>query len=108
MTVGYHSAINRNQLQGASLVAQLVKNLPAVQETRVRSLGQGRSPGERNGNPLQYSCLENLMDRGAWLATVQGITTSWTQLRNRTCMHYCLEGMEVEVSHLVFAGMDEG
>ena len=39
MTVGYHSAINRNQLQGASLVAQLVKNLPAVQETWVPSLG---------------------------------------------------------------------
>ena len=70
--------------------------------------GLRRSFGERNGNPLQYSCLENLMDRGAWLATVQGITTSWTQLRNRTCMHYCLEGMEVDVSHLVFAGMDEG
>ena len=67
-----------------------------------------RSSGERNGNPLQYSCLENLMDRGAWPATVQGVAKSWTQLRNRTCMHYCLEGMQVKVSHLVFAGMDEG
>ena len=36
--------------------------------------GSGRSPGERNGNPLQYSCLENLMDRGAWWATVHGVT----------------------------------
>ena len=44
--------------------------------------GLGRSPGEGNGNPLQYSCLENSMDRGAWLATVHGITKSWTPLSN--------------------------
>ena len=36
--------------------------------------GLGRSPGERNGNPLQYSCLENPMDRGAWQAMVYGVT----------------------------------
>ena len=48
-----------------SLVAQTVKNLPAVQETWVRSLGSGRSPREGNGYPLRYSCLENPMDRGA-------------------------------------------
>ena len=53
----------------ASLVAQMVKNLPAVQETRGSIPGLGRSPGERNGNPLQYSCLGNPMDRGAWWAT---------------------------------------
>ena len=40
--------------------------------------GSGRSPGEGNGNPLQYSCLENPMDRGAWWATVHGVTKSWT------------------------------
>ena len=40
-----------------------------VQETQVRSLGGKDSPGERNGNPLQYSCLENPMDRGTWQAT---------------------------------------
>ena len=40
--------------------------------------GSGRSPGEGNGNPLQYSCLENLMDSGAWLATVHGVAKSWT------------------------------
>ena len=39
-----------------------------------------RSPGEGNGNPLQYSCLGNPMDRGAWRATVHGVTKSWTQL----------------------------
>ena len=44
--------------------------------------GSGRSPGEGNGNPLQYSCLENPMDRGAWWATVHGVTKSWTQLRD--------------------------
>ena len=40
--------------------------------------GLGRSPGEGNGNPLQYCCLENPMDRGFWCATVYGITKSWT------------------------------
>ena len=40
--------------------------------------GLGRSPGERNGCPLQYSCLEDSMDRGAWLAIVHGVTKSWT------------------------------
>ena len=42
--------------------------------------GSGRSPGEGNGNPLQYSCLENHMDRGAWWATVHRVTKSQTQL----------------------------
>ena len=40
--------------------------------------GLGRSPGEGNGNPLQYSCLENPMDRGAWRGTVCGVAMSWT------------------------------
>ena len=44
--------------------------------------GLGRSPGEGNGSPLQYSCLENSMDRGAWQATVHGAAKSWTQLSN--------------------------
>ena len=42
--------------------------------------GLGRSPGERNGYPLQYSCLENPLDRGAWQAAVHGVTKSWTWL----------------------------
>ena len=41
----------------------------------------GRSPGEGNGNPFQYTCLENFMDRGAWSATVHGVTKSRTQLK---------------------------
>ena len=40
--------------------------------------GLGRSPGEENACPLQYSCLENSMDRGTWRATVHGVTKSWT------------------------------
>ena len=44
--------------------------------------GLGSSFGEGNGNPLQYSCLENSMDREAWWATVHGVTKSWTRLSN--------------------------
>ena len=103
----------------ASLIAQLVKNLPEMQETRFNSWvgkicwrrdrlptpvflgfpcgsagkesacnvgdlgsipGLGRSPGEGTGNPVQCSCLENPMDRGAWQATVLRVTKSWTRL----------------------------
>ena len=59
-------------------MAQLEKILPAIQETWVQSLGLGRSPGEGNGNPLQYSCLENSMDSGAWWATAHGVTKNHT------------------------------
>ena len=44
--------------------------------------GLGRSPGEDNGNPLKYSCLENSIDRGAWWETVYGVTKSQTRLNN--------------------------
>ena len=56
----------------ASPVGQLVKNVPIMQETQVQFPGQG-SPGEGNGNPHQYSCLENPVDRGVWPATVHGV-----------------------------------
>ena len=63
-------------------MAQLVKKSAC----NVEDLGSiprlGRSPGEGNGYPLQYSCLENFMDRGAWWATVHGVTKSWTRLSN--------------------------
>ena len=55
----------------------VVKNPPA----NARDGGR-RFPGEGNGNPLQSSCLENPMDRGAWLATVHRVVKSWTQLSN--------------------------
>ena len=48
--------------------------------------GLGRSPGGGHGNPLQYSCLENPMDRGAWWATVHGVIKNWTRLSNLACM----------------------
>ena len=50
--------------------------------------GSGRSPGEGNGNPLQYSCLENPMDRGAWWATVHGVAKSQTRLNDFTSLHF--------------------
>ena len=150
-TKSYSSFFNSGVIW-ASLVAPLVKNLPAIRETRVRSLGwedrlekgtathssilgwriprghkfldmqffalisslivlclentmgfpggsvgkesaynageadsipgSQRSPGKGNGNPLQYSCLENPMDRGTWWATVHEVTNSWTWLSN--------------------------
>ena len=67
-----------------SLVAQRIKRLPAMLETPGSIPGLGRSPGERNGNPLQYYCLENPMDRGAWRATVHGVTDSRTGLSDFT------------------------
>ena len=59
-----------------------------MQETQVRSLAQEQSPGEENDNPLQYSCLGNPMDRGAWWATVHGSQNSqtWQWLNNNTVL----------------------
>ena len=62
-------------------VVLVVKNLPAnAGDLRVMDLipGWGRFPGGGHNNPLQYSCLENPMDRGAWMATVCGVAMSWT------------------------------
>ena len=69
-----------------SQVALVVKNLPAnagAEDVRDIGLnpGSGRVPGEGNGSPLQYSCLRNAMDRGAWWARVHGVTKSQTQLK---------------------------
>ena len=58
----------------------MAKNLPANAGDRGSIPGSGRSPGGRNGNPLQYSRLENSMDRGDWQATVHGVTKSQMQL----------------------------
>ena len=73
-TIIVGSKTNSNSLIASrtSLVAQMVTNPPAMGETWVHSLRLGRSPGGGHGNPLQYSCLENPMDRGAWWATVHG------------------------------------
>ena len=59
----------------------MVKNLKILSaEEPGLILGSGRSPGEGNGNPLQYFCLENPTDRGAWWAIVHGVAKSRTQL----------------------------
>ena len=62
----------------ASLVSQMVKNLPAMQVDLDSILVSGRFPEEGNGSPLQYSCLENPMDRRAWQVAVHGVTKSLT------------------------------
>ena len=68
-----------------SPVAPLVKNPPTNAGYAIPGLG--RSPGVVNGNLLQYSCLENFVDRGPWLATVHGVTKSQTRLS--ACTHTC-------------------
>ena len=62
------------------MMAQRVKSPPANVEDAGMIPGCRRSPGEGHGNPLQYSCLGNPMDRGAWWATVHGVTKSRTRL----------------------------
>ena len=69
-----------SQQIGAFLVAQMVKNPPAMQKTWVKSLSKKDSPGERSGNPLQYSCLENSTGRRAWWVTVHQVAKSQIQL----------------------------
>ena len=67
----------------------MVKNLPAsAGDARDAGSipGSGRFPGEGNDNPLQFSCLENSMDRGACQATVHGVAKSQTQLSELTCV----------------------
>ena len=65
--------------------------------------GLGRYPGEGNGNPLQYSCLENSMDRGAWWATVHGVAKSQTQLSD---LHFSLQASSSSVSPSTFIHLD--
>ena len=65
-----------------TLCNPMVKNLPANAGDTGLIPGSERSPREGNGNPFQYSCLKNPMDRGAWRATVHEITKSQTQLSN--------------------------
>ena len=68
----------------ASLVAQRLKRLACNARDLGSISGLGRSPGEGNGNPLQYSCLENPIGGGAWWPTVHGIAESQTRLSNLT------------------------
>ena len=82
-SVGVARRQGRFQLRGCSLRAS------TWDEVDPGSIpGLGRSPGEGNGNPFQYSCLENSMDGGAWWATVHGVTKSQTRLSNVTLLHF--------------------
>ena len=83
------TAVNRNGLNSLSGMQPRFPGFPgssvgkesACDVGDVGSIpGSGRSPGKGNGNPFQYSCLENPMNRGAWLATVHGVTKSQTRL----------------------------
>ena len=65
-------------------MAQRLKRLRGMLETWVPSLGREDSLGEGNGTPLQYSCLENPMEGGAWWATVHGVAKSQTRLSDFT------------------------
>ena len=67
----------------------VVKDLPTNAGGMSSISGSGISPGEGNGNPLQYSCLENSLDRGAWQAIVHGIAKNLTWLSMHICIHSC-------------------
>ena len=95
-----HKHSQRVQISGTSLMVQWLRlhtpnaggmgGFPGGSEVKASACnvgdlgsipGSGRSPGEGNGNPLQYSCLENPVDRGAWWAAIYGVAQSWTQLK---------------------------
>ena len=83
------SSLHPPVCMGPSQVALVVKSLPAnVGDIRNMGLipGLGRSPGGRQGNPLQYSCLENPVDRGAWPATVHGVAELY---KTEATFHAC-------------------
>ena len=69
----------------------MVKNPPEKVGDLGSIPGLGRCPGEGNGNPLLYSCLENSMDRGAWQATVHVVTKSRPQLSDLHSLLFCLD-----------------
>ena len=79
-----HTHIYIHMYPGGSVV----KNMPTNAKHAASIPGSGRSPAEGNGNPLQYSCLENPMDGGAWWATVRGVAKSQTRLSHFT--HFTL------------------
>ena len=102
----YYSAIKKNEIMSFATHGQTERwsdgvsgKEPACQyRLDIRdagsNLGSGRSPGGDHGNPFQYSCLENITDRGAWRATVHGVTKSQTQLK-RLSMHVHTRGIQM-------------
>ena len=75
----------------------VVKNLPASVAVKDSIPGSGRRPVEGNGNPLQYSCMKNPMDRGAWGAIVHEVSKSWPRLNMHTQTHTYLSRKAVMV-----------
>ena len=80
-----------------SLVAQTVKASAYNAGDLSLIPGSGRSPGEGNGNPLQYSYLGNPMDRGAWWATVHGVTKSWARQNDLATNHTLTKSHTMEL-----------
>ena len=84
-----------------------VKNMPAnAGDIRIVGLipESGRSPGGWNGHPVQYSCLENPLDRGAWKAVVHRVTQIWIQLkrlRTHICMHDVMQSLKFHGHHII-------
>ena len=96
-----------NSVIQCSVMALVVKNLPP-RARDVRDVGSipglGRSPGRGHGNPLQYSCLENSMDRGAWQAAVDSVTKSWTDATEvawHNTQHSNTQGQEGPLAFMV-------
>ena len=85
--------------------AQMAKNLPLMQETWVWSLGQEDPLEKEMATHSSYSCLENSMDRGAWWATVHGVTKSWTWLSNTqrtsSCFYWLFSYLKKNLYHFL-------
>ena len=89
---------------GTSQAVPVVKNLPVnTPDVRDSDLipGWGRSPGEGNGNPLQYSCLGNPMGRGAWQAIVHRVAENWTRLSTHVHTYSSYHFNHLQVHNLV-------
>ena len=82
-----------------TMVVLMVKNPPARAGDMGSIPGLGRFPREGNGNPLQYSCLENPMDRGAWRASVHGVTKSRKRLSDFTHTLTCAGAHGVKMGY---------
>ena len=86
----------------ASLVAQMLNRLP-VSACNVGDLSlipeSGKSPGEGNGNPLQYACLENPMGGGAWWATIHGVAKSRTQVNDFTFFSLSFKKLKIKLPY---------
>ena len=99
---GYNPGTNKVACLLQFLGGSVVKNLPANAGDVSLILEPGRSPGIGNGNPLQYSCLQNSMDRWTWWVIVHEVTKSWTQVSDWTCMHAFFKGQEAPMPFLKY------